>query len=385
MKLFQRKQSRLEKSITSQLSAWLSNRPCNFLGSNPAISECEALDSEEVVGRLMRSYSSAGTKRPESDSMWNFIGSKHHEPLHDSLISGDVQRVKEILRNPRQSNIMYGFDTTCQEFDSRQRKSMQNMCDHIQDYLVSLCESLGVITRFNPETLAADPLGYLKKRSACDCLNADDIIDLLEKELGVELSFKEVFPGEIGLKSSKGTIPHRAVMALYLAIRLQNVIDCFLSDKKDVSVCELGAGTGRSAYFAKQLGITNYSIVDIPITSIISGFFLVASCGADGVVLPGESVSRADQIKLMHPEGFLGANEKYDVIVSMDSFTEFGCKTAESYVQKILGNSRSFFSINHEMNEVVVGEQMASCGWKKMFRSPCWIRRGYVEELWVRS
>ena len=268
MKLFQRKQSRLEKSITSQLSAWLSNRPCSSLGSNPAISECEALDSEEVVGRLMRSYSSAGTKRPESDSMWNFIGSKHHEPLHDSLISGDVQRVKEILRNPRQSNIMYGFDNNCQEFDSRHRKSMQNMCDHIQDYLVSLCESLGVITRFNPESLAADPLGYLKKRSACDCLNADGIIDLLEKELGVELSFKEVFPGEIGLKSSKGTIPLRAVMALYLAIRLQNVIDCFLGDANNVSVCELGAGTGRSAYFAKQLGITNYSIVDIPITSI---------------------------------------------------------------------------------------------------------------------
>ena len=384
IKAFLGKQNSVAKKIKRELDAWLSRRPCDALTPTPSVSECKAFDDDAVVARLISSYKSAVAKHPEGDSMWSFIASKHHELLHDALIASDTQKVKEILANPTHSNIMYGFDTSCKEFRRSQMKSMQNMCNHIQDYLLSLCESVGVIPLFNPESLAANPKEYLSSRANWDGLETDVLIDLLNNKFGVELSFKEVFPGEIGLKSGRGTIPHRAVMALYLASRLRHIVSCFMGGREDISICELGAGTGRSAYFAYQLGIKNYSIVDIPFTATISGFFLAASCGAANVAMPGEDRSGTAPIKIMHPEGFLETNEKYDIIVSMDSFTEFGKKTAECYTQKILEVGKSFLSINHEMNEVVVRDQMRESGWKNMYRYPCWIRPGYVEEFWLR-
>jgi hypothetical protein len=57
-------------------------------------------------------------------------------------------------------------------------------------------------------------------------------------------------------------------------------------------------------------------------------------------------------------------------------------KTASGWdCEAIKARARQFFSINHEINPVTVREVCAETGMHAATRALCWMRRGYVEEL----
>ena len=182
--------------------------------------------------------------------------------------------------------------------------------------------------------------------------------------------------------SSRGIITYRAIQSLYLAYRISQLINNVQYQKEHVKICEIGAGLGRSALYANQLGINEYTLVDIPMTIISQGYYLMRCLGEDAVVLPGEPQKNSPQINLMHAEDFLSSKSKFDLIVNVDSITEFGHDLALQYLKKFSELAPAFLSINHESNNIRVINLLKELNVPyKTSRYPYWMRQGFVEEL----
>jgi hypothetical protein len=130
------------------------------------------------------------------------------------------------------------------------------------------------------------------------------------------------------------------------------------------------------------MGLKDYTIVDIPITLMSAGYYLMKCLGAENIVLPGEGLGRGNQIKLMFPEEFFTSQTTYEIIANQDSITELGLDLGKKYLIEISRRTSNFLSINHEANSFTVNELL-----NKYFiqfniqRYPYWMRQGYVEEL----
>jgi hypothetical protein len=61
---------------------------------------------------------------------------------------------------------------------------------------------------------------------------------------------------------------------------------------------------GRTAFYAKQFRLRNYTIVDLPMTSVAQANFLGGALGADDVCLFGED---RHGIRIIPPAAFLDA------------------------------------------------------------------------------
>src|SRR5205823_4579304 len=171
-------------------------------------------------------------------------------------------------------------------------------------------------------------------------------LKLIDRSLGFKVPVPNPFPEEYGLISERGIISYRVPQALYQAWRISRLV----RDIKNPRVLEIGGGLGRTAYYARQFGIRDYTIVDIPVSSLAQGYFLGRVLGGDGVALFGEPLS-GDRVKLMPPALFLDGTESYDLVINVDSLTEIGRAAAEQYWAAIRARSGVFLSINHEANE----------------------------------
>jgi putative sugar O-methyltransferase len=146
---------------------------------------------------------------------------------------------------------------------------------------------------------------------------------------------------------------------------------------------EIGAGLGRTAYYARQFGIMDYTIIDIPITLISQSYFLGIVLGEEAVLLAGEDApDRGSRVKILPPSQFLDGEEKYDLILNADSLTELCQTAAKAYWNQIESRCRVFLSINHESNPFTVREFIHRSRCVQSYdRQPYWLRNGYTEEV----
>ncbi|MDE5878612.1 MAG: putative sugar O-methyltransferase, partial [Desulfovibrio sp.] len=196
----------------------------------------------------------------------------------------------------------------------------------------------------------------------------------LEQALGATLDFPAPYPRMGGIADRRGIIRSRALWGLYLAWRAKQA--------GAHTVLELGGGLGYAAYYAALLGIPDYTIVDIPLTLVASGHFLGLTAGEDKVVLYGEEDDGSRPFRLLPPQAF-PAEKKFDMVVNMDSFPEFGLAIAREYVEKIKRTTKRFLSINHECEQYTVRELFRDDpDLVSSSRNPFWLRKGYVEEMY---
>ena len=95
-----------------------------------------------------------------------------------------------------------------------------------------------------------------------------------------------------------------------------------------------------------------------------------------------DEASQRSSVKLIHPRAFFASPRRYDLIVNVDSLTEFDSGLATDYARKICSVADRFLSINHELNPVSVRSLVKPMpAFVELSRVPCWVRRGYVEEL----
>jgi hypothetical protein len=165
-------------------------------------------------------------------------------------------------------------------------------------------------------------------------------------------------------------VPH----ALYQAWRIWQLA----GKRRSPRILEIGGGLGRTAYYARKFGVTDYTIVDIPMTLVAQANFLGRNLGAQSLHLYGEDIHAPHAIKLLPPSAFLQSAAQYDLVLNVDSMTEMAQDTAQAYCDAIHARATIFLSINHEGLDFTVAELMPG----GMFqRSPYWMRPGYVEEL----
>jgi hypothetical protein len=250
----------------------------------------------------------------------------------------------------------------------------------IKDKLVSLGEALGVVSCENPEQ------GVWGGSLHTDI---DTLVDAIEKRMGVVISPPAIDGGLLKIRSARALFHDRDLHGLFTAWSLRQMIDC------QSSVCEIGGGSGRLAYWSVQLGVKSYTIVDLPLTNVIQAYYLLKALPAAEIRLFGEREAASGQTQVTILPDFCVKDiepASFDIVVNQDSFPEIHRQTVLDYLVWIKSASRNFFySINHEskprghgadlqQNVPELVEELG--GYRRISRTPYWLRRGYVAELY---
>jgi hypothetical protein len=346
---------------------WQRYRPYENAAAPWAWGQAAPADDRAIVARLMTAYRRGTDQSPlDQASMWYAFFANHHAAAHAAFYTGDLAAAQRFLADPGAGKLFFGFDNLYDDFV----QTMRNVASQrelyalmIFDSLLRLAEATGAIRLGNPETGAW--------RAALN-MPVDDVVQAIERVLGFAVTPPSIYPNEIGLATANGPLPHRAVHALYQVHRLRQ-----LSGGRPVRVCEIGGGLGRTAFYAVKAGLIDYTLVDIPFTSIAQGHYLARTLGPDAVALPGEPL-RSAKVRLMTPEDFFAAADRFDIVLNVDSLTELAPETASRYVGKIAQCADRFLSINHEANAFRAFDLLSG---REIERYPYWMRQGYVEEL----
>ncbi|MFM0128773.1 putative sugar O-methyltransferase [Paraburkholderia sediminicola] len=325
-------------------------------------------DDMRLVARVADAYrKSVRTPVGPTDSMWLNEFAAANNQTHKVLESGNLFDIAKMLRNPATSMLFYGFDTI-QSADAIKNDSDGWVRWNHQltyDSLLQVCRAIGARRQENPEAAIEFD----------DAPSAEEILEQLDEKMGFRIEFPNFFPGEVGLQTSRGVANFRAAQALFQAWRIKQLV----GDSEAKRVLEIGAGLGRTAYYAMKMGVQQYTIIDIPLTGVAQGYYLGRALGEDAVSLYGEN--RDAQVKVLPPVAYKEMDEKFDLIVNVDSLTEMAESTATEYLIGAAHMTRQFLSINHEHNAFTVESIYRNLQGTKAWRAPYWLRRGYVEEL----
>jgi hypothetical protein len=114
------------------------------------------------------------------------------------------------------------------------------------DCLARLAEAVGTVRLEHPE---APHTGKIH--------DVEELLIGLDSVWNFRVQFPNLFSGEIGLHTERGVASFRAIQALYQAWRIFQMV----GKRPSAKVLEIGAGLGRTAYFARQFGVENYTIM----------------------------------------------------------------------------------------------------------------------------
>jgi hypothetical protein len=323
-------------------------------------------DDSQLIDRIIRAYRRAiQTPLGNPDSMWL------HGPLlerrrdvHEAIIAGDAGTVQALLRDPGSTDLLLGFEQLTSSFRSDRLPALDPQGFAFGQYLnlLSLCEAVGVRrVRHHDQPELPYP-------------EIEDLLLRLDTLFRFRVAFPNPFPNELGVATERGISSYRAPHAIYQAWRIWQLVGRIKSPR----VLEIGGGLGRTAYYAREFGVTDYTIIDIPTALVAQANFLGRVVGPYHVQLYGEEGAHAGCIKLLPPNEFLTTKGRYDLILNVDSLTEMARETAQAYCDAICRRSSAFLSINHEGLPFTVADLMPR-GFDQ--RSPYWMRPGYVEEL----
>ena len=316
-------------------------------------------DHGALVERIIAAYALSVDATQQSDSFWDNAFFKRKREVHDALMTKDRVVVAEMLRNPGQTELFHGFETLTRSLAHRANYGGRDA--HLD--LMLLSEAIGVERCRNPEYGQATALP-----------DVELLLQSLDDILGFSLQFPNPFAGEFGLATSRGVASHRAIQAIFQAWRIAELLDA----QPGARVLEIGAGLGRTAYFATRFGVSDYTIIDIPLSNVAQATFLGRALGPDAIRLFGEDGSG---VRILPPPVFLEGDDTYDLVVNVDSLTELAPDVARSYAEAIRARAALFLSINREDQPFTVRELFNQIGLTAASRAPYWMRRGYVEEV----
>jgi hypothetical protein len=332
-------------------------------------------DDANLVERLVSSYSKASSTRLDPQGpFWSDYSANYNKETHATLVEGDLKAVTYMLRNPAASMLFYGFDSLSSADAPRTQMASWRHWLHMLSYdsLLRLAEIVGTIRMQYSEA----PLADLKAAGPPD---VESLLLGLDSVFGFHIDFPNLFPGEIGLATSRGVASYRAIQALYQAY----IVNKMSGDNRAAHVLEIGAGLGRTAYYSAKFGFSKYTIVDLPLTNVAQGYFLGRTLGQQRVQLFGEAGEEKYKFRIIPPDSFFLDKENYDLVINIDSLTEMSEETANKYFDEICQRSPRFLSVNHEHNnftcrDIYMAHQQAT---QKFVRRPYPMRRGYVEEV----
>jgi hypothetical protein len=313
------------------------------------------LQSDTLLKRLSLAYRHAYESFGVTEgSVWSDIFKKQSD-LHNALITEKLSTLRELLSDPAQTYLYFGVDDIFIERVKEITSSPAIQADiagFAHRNLSGISQALGAATSDGPP------------------LPPDAILEALDRVTRVPIKFPNPFSGEFGIATARGIASYRAIHAFYQAHRLLQV-----AAKNAPKLVEIGAGTGRTCYFAILFGVRSYTIVDLPMTLMGQALFLASTLGETKICLPGEARSADHQVFLITPDEFEESGS-YDAALNVDSMTEMSLSQARGYLDAIRRQAGLLLSINHEENSFRLSdlERAAQRGVAPM-------RTGYYEEI----
>jgi hypothetical protein len=329
------------------------------------------LDDHDLVRRIMASFSQAKkTRFGGSEGYWFHMIAGMQSREFETITGNDVAAAAAMFRDPAHNQLFLGYDDLIAQNPYAGHHSDAGFRNWIvqwdYDTLVCLAEAVGVVRLENTEAASSRPP-----------FDVEDLLARLDEAFGFRIDFPNPFPGDVGLETSRGVANFRAIQSLFQAWRIRQL----LGDPAGKSVVEIGGGLGRTAYYAHRFGISDYTIVDIPLTSACQGYFLGRVMGVDQVSLYGEPPREDAAIRIIPPEPFLAGPRRFDLAVNFDSFTEMSGEAVAEYFCGVQATSPMLLSVNHEHNAITVRYFIDTTAGATSTRTPYWLRRGYVEEV----
>ena len=319
---------------------------------------------EQTVQRIAAAYRAAvETPLGATDSMWlsgPLFESKRD--VHERLMSDVRKHALELFSRPIETDLLFGFEDNCRSQAARpEGLSARSLVQGGREQLRLLAEAVGVIRIPLPDTTAE--------------LDVTTLLEMLDASFGFHIDFPNPWSGEAGLDTGRGILTYRATQALYQAWRLHHLTH----ETAEPRIVEIGAGSGRTAFYAWRFGLRNYTIVDLPLTAAASAFFLSQTIGSNNVLLYGEDHEDSKPgVRIVPPHAFFQSSDQFDVALNVDSITEMALSTAQAFFLAIDVRASRFLSINHEWNSFRAYDLFAD---RPRSRAPYLMRAGYVEEV----
>jgi hypothetical protein len=345
----------------------------------PAESYDESL-MQRIAAALQRSL---GRATPADGDVWTPIVASHQHFV-DLLTSGQLRAANDLLARMFATPLTYGFEQSDESYKLvvANPASQQYVREAAFDKLLALAASLRAIPTQTFEQEYFVP--YLRE-------SPDALLDRIEAKLQREIRAPRFHGALFGLTTRRGLFTERSLIAIYVALRIKEL----LHGVRNPSICEIGGGVGYVAYYCNWLGLTNYTIVDLPTVSAVQAYFLAQNLdgGADRISLSGESDNRRDRVRLSNGSDFASGIDKFDLIVNVDSFPEMSGAIMRDYLQHSRSVGRCLLSINQEalgprtaqLNDLRerVGDVIDEIGgFRRLARFPFWMRLGHVEEIY---
>lgn len=262
----------------------------------------------------------------------------------------------------------------------RSRSYRRHIALMAKDKLVSLAEAVGAISCENPEQ------GQYGENLHLDL---DYLVAEVERVVGLQIAPPPIDGGLLKIRCAKGLFNERDLNAIYTAWSLKQLLS------PAAALAEIGAGSGRVAYWSWRFGFRSQTIFDLPHINVVQGYYLIKALPGAPIALFGETaVERPGQGIAILPYYRIQSDDamRFDLVLNQDSFPEIHIEVVRSYLRRVKALSgRYFLSINHESRpRSVDGGQQLSVpqvvaevgGYRRLWRMPYWLRRGYVFELY---
>lgn len=340
----------------------------------------------QTCERLIAAYKASvnqeqnAIRRITEEDLWSRLMRENLSELLECLKEENAEKLSHYLTNFGLNYTWFGGITTGVDGYNHWDQSSPTVAFSYFDKLVCLAEAFGILTVENPEQGLAGNWGRNID------LAAQEIADRISHFLGIVITPPAGVIPVAGIRLSTGILHYRHINAIYTATRLQD-----LTSPED-HIAEYGAGLGFVAYYLRLMSRKNVTLFDLPLTNVISGFFLIGALGHDAVSLEGE-VTRPETIKIKASWNCMNeAADQFRVTLNQDSFPEISREIFSHYARSISNSTTGYFlSINHEVEHgdgagfkhLNVSRLLSSDrSFRRISRQPYWIRRGYVEELY---
>lgn len=203
-------------------------------------------DDVRIAVRLLRAFHLAAkeerrrSKSPEKDC-WAWIKSLQAS-FFEVLERNDPAALAEYLCNMCRRDATIGTDQGDQEYENLKRDAKHRAAIALRskDKLVSLAEAVGAIACENPEQ------GRWGENLALDI---EKLVAGIERVIGIDITPPQTDGGMLKLPYSRGFIGERDCHALFSAWSMRRI----LGRLENASLCEIGAGSGRCAYWSNRL------------------------------------------------------------------------------------------------------------------------------------
>ena len=328
--------------------------------------------SEEILERISCAFIAANVNNTKQADIWTELADENNTFMN-AMQNKDSATLQQIFVNLYQGSLLVGMGHTSNFLGKKFHKYFSFRC---RDSILSLAEALAIkgLTS-NVQT----PLAEYMRTTNGDLL---PYIQKIEAVLGHSIQSPTIGKPPVAVIGDKLINPD-FVRHAYVMYRVKQ-----LGFSSNTKILEIGGGYGCVARFAYLQGFTDYTIVDLPYVNAIQAAFLSATIGESEVSCYGEN-DAAIKIRPCTQKDSL--EEKYDLVINMDSLPEINLEEALAYLNKIKSSAKFFLSINQEAKKLhrenisqhSVQELIEMVGgFKRIYRYPYWMEQGYAEELY---